>query len=291
MSPQFPIYIPSKGRAESRLTVRALEELSVPFYVVIEATERAAYEAVIDPARLLELDPAYQAAYDTFDALGDVGKGRGPGPARNFAWDHSIAAGFSHHWVMDDNIRAFRRLHLNQKIRLADGTGFRVMEDFALRYRNVAMSGPAYMFFVHAQKPEPPMILNSRIYSCNLIRNDVPFRWRGRYNEDTDLSLRMLKAGWCTVEFQMFLQEKQRTSAMLGGNTDEFYATEGTLPKSAMLVAMHPDVARLKWRFGRAHHWVDYRPFRRNALRLRDELVIEPGVDNYGMELIKHART
>ena len=42
----------------------------------------------------------------------------------------------------------------------------------------------------------------------------------------------------------------------------EFYDKEGTLPKSEMLVKMHPDVARLAWRFGRWHHYVDYRPYR-----------------------------
>lgn len=33
-----------------------------------------------------------------------------------------------------------------------------------------------------------------RAFPCILIQNDIPFRWRGRYNEDTDLSLRALKA-------------------------------------------------------------------------------------------------
>jgi len=28
-----------------------------------------------------------------------------------------------------------------------------------------------------------------------LIRNDIPYRWRAKYNEDTDLSLRVLKDG------------------------------------------------------------------------------------------------
>jgi len=44
-----------------------------------------------------------------------------------------------------------------------------------------------------------------------LIRNDVPYRWRGRYNEDTDLSLRMLKDRWCTIQFNAFLQGKAAT--------------------------------------------------------------------------------
>ena len=105
------------------------------------------------------------------------------------------------------------------------------------------MSGPNYFMFASRKTAVPPFVTNTRIYSCNLIRNDVPFRWRGRYNEDTDLSLRMLKAGWCTIQFNAFLQFKMSTQTVKGGNTADFYAVEGTGAKSAMIVALHPDVS------------------------------------------------
>jgi hypothetical protein len=97
----------------------------------------------------------------------------------------------------------------------------------------------------------------------------------------------MLKAGWCTVEFNAFLQLKVATLSIKGGNTDTVYVG-GTAKKSGMIVAMHPDVAVLKWKYGRPHHWVNYRPFRGNRLILRDDIEIEAGIDEYGMEL-KHA--
>jgi hypothetical protein len=245
---------------------------------------RDLYAAVINPAKVLVLDKRYQRDYDTFDELGD-GKSKGPGAARNFAWDHSIENGFPWHWVMDDNITYFYRMNRNQKIRCGDGTLFRCMEDFCLRYSNLSMAGPNYAMFAPRKIKMPPFVANTRIYSCNLIRNDVPYRWRGRYNEDTDLSLRMLKDGWATVQFNAFLQNKLATQKVRGGNTEEFYAKEGTLPKSQMLVAMHPDVSRLVWKFGRWHHHVDYRPFRNNLLRLRPDAQVAEGVNDYGMEV------
>ena len=286
MQPSFPVYIVSKGRSAhgSRLTSRYLEAMGVPYFIVVEEQEYADYAAVIDPAKVLVLDKAYQRDYDTFDRLGDT-KGKGPGPARNFAWDHSIAGGHAWHWVMDDNIHGFYRMNRNTKIKLADGTGFRVMEDFVLRYKNVGMAGPAYEMFAPRRQKQPPFILNTRIYSCNLIRNSLPFRWRGRYNEDTDLSLRILKAGLCTIQFVAFLQNKMGTQIVKGGNTAEFYAKEGTLAKSQMQVAMHPDVSRLVWKFGRAHHQVDYSPFRKNRLIRRDDITIPAGINEYGMRL------
>lgn len=287
--PQFPLYIPSKGRADTRLTAKALEEMGVFYTIVIEEQEYDDYAKVIDKEKILILDKKYQDEYDTCDDLGNT-KSKGPGAARNFIWDHSIKKGYKWHWVMDDNIKLFRRWNHNRRIKCYDGTPFKVMEDFVLRYKNIAMAGPNYSFFVIDKWAYlyGPFTVNTRIYSCNLIRNDVPFRWRGRYNEDTDLSLQMLKAGWCTVQFNVFLQEKTNTQVLKGGNTDAFYAKEGTIPKSKMQVQLHPDVSKLTWRYGRWHHHVNYNKFKReNRLILKDNVEIEDKVNNYGLKLKK----
>jgi hypothetical protein len=282
--PKHPIYIVSKGRWESRLTAKALEAMGVPYFVVVEAQERDAYASVIDPKRVLVLDRRYQDEYDTCDDLGYT-KSKGPGAARNFAWDHAISLGASWHWVMDDNIKRFFRYNHNLKVPATSGAIFRAMEDFCERYTNVLMAGPNYFMFVARKQKSPPFVANTRIYSCNLIRNDAPYRWRGRYNEDTDLSLRMLKDGFCTIQFNAFLQEKTTTQKLKGGNTDAFYAKEGTGPKSAMQVQLHPDVSKIVWRFGRIHHFVDYRPFRANRLIPRTDLERPTTPNEYGMTL------
>lgn len=287
MDPNFPLYIVSKGRWETRQTHRVLDGWGLPHYIVVEEQEAEQYAAVVGKtATLLILDRQYQRDYDTCDDLG-LTKSTGPGPARNFAWEHSIAQGYAWHWVMDDNIRCFLRLNRNRFGLLTDGTGFRCMEDFAGRYTNVAMAGPNYFMFASRKDPiRSAIVLNTRIYSCNLIRNDTPYRWRGRYNEDTDLSLRMLKDGWCTVQFYSFLQYKEPTQTVKGGNLADFYAKEGTLPKSQMLARLHPDVTKVVWRFGRWHHLVNYSRFRYNRLRRKPGLVIPEGTDEYGMVCI-----
>lgn len=290
-APKFPLYIPSKGRADSRLTSKALTLMGVPHFIVVEPHEVDLYRKACagSLAAVVELDLGYKARYELCDDLG-LTKSTGPGPARNFIWDLSIASGHPWHWVMDDNIQAFYRFNRNAKIKCADGACFAAMEDFCLRYRNVAMAGPNYEMFAPSKSVQPPVAFNTRIYSCNLIRNDVPFRWRGRYNEDTILSLDMLKAGWCTVQFNAFLQKKRWTQEKKGGNTAEFYSKEGTLPKSKMQVAVHPDVSKLVWKFGRAHHHVDYSPFKTNRLVLRDGVERPSGVDDYSMTLRRASR-
>tara|TARA_R110000803_G_scaffold53155_1_gene109109 strand:+ start:536 stop:1402 length:867 start_codon:yes stop_codon:yes gene_type:complete len=286
MNPKYPLYIVSKGRADSRFTSKALEKMQVPYYIVIEQSDYKDYVEVIDKKKILILNEKYLDEYEVLDNLGRS-KSTGPGAARNFVWQHSKESGFAYHWVMDDNITAFYRLNNNLKIKVLSGAFFRAMEDFVERYENVAMAGPNYDFFAKQNQKLPPFIKNTRIYSCNLIKNDTAFKWRGRYNEDTILSLDMLKAGYCTIQFNAFLQGKVKTQVLRGGNSEEFYDKEGTLPKSQMQIDVHPDVSELVFKFGRIHHHVDYTPFKKIKLIKKKNIKIKKDIDNYGMELKK----
>ena len=267
------------------MTIKALQRMGIEnWWAVVEPQEIEQYAAVIPREHIIELDLTYKAKYTTLDDLG-LSKSVGPGAARNFIWDRSIEMGYPWHWVMDDNIRTFQRMTDNHKHEVLSGAFFRVMEDFVLRYENIGMAGPNYFMFVPRKYKHPPLIFNTRIYSCNLIRNDLPYRWRGRYNEDTILSLDMLKDGWCTVQFNALQQEKIWTQRVKGGNDKVFYSVEGTGPKSQMLVDTYPEYARLAHKFGRIHHYVDYAPFRANKLIRKPDADFTT-VNDYGMRLV-----
>lgn len=288
MLPRYPIYIVSKGRWKNRLTSKALNVMGIPYKIVVEQDQLPMYQAEVGADRCLVLPQRYLDEYDTCDDLGDS-KSKGPGAARNFVWDHATELGAKRHWVMDDNLDAFHRLNRNIKRESDTPAIFAAMEDFVDRYENVPVAGPNYYSFVKSSDGVPAFVTNTRIYSCLLIQNDAPYRWRGRYNEDTDLSLRVLKDGLCTIQFNAFLQGKVTTQRMKGGNTDEFYALEGTKAKSQMLADLHPDVAKVVWRFNRWHHHVDYKPFYKNRLIKRDDVVVSEKVNNYGMGLVNVA--
>lgn len=273
MNPSYPVYIISKGRWDSRLTAKALDDRAIPYRIVIEPQEYDQYAAVIDPAKILVLP---------FSNLG-----QGSIPARNWVWEHSISEDAARHWILDDNIREFYRLHENTYFRTTSGTTFRAIEDWADRYSNIALAGMQYFMFAKRKQKIAPLVSNTRIYSCILIKNDIPYRWRGRYNEDTDLSLRALKDGWCTALFQAFLAEKQPTMHMKGGNTDELYQGDGRLKMAQSLQEQHPDVTTIAWKWGRWQHQVDYRPFKNNRPMLRPGVVIPDEPNNYGMVLRK----
>lgn len=271
MNPKYPVYVISKGRWESRLTVKALNSIGVPHKVVIEPQEYDQYASVINPETLLVLP---------FSNLG-----LGSIPARNWVWDHAAASGAARHWILDDNIRAFYRMNRNARNYVRSGTIFKVAEDFADRYENIAKFGLNYVMFAPDRQKCPPFYLNTRVYSCICLRNDIDFRWRGRYNEDTDLSLRILKAGWCTVLFNAFLAQKTATMTMKGGNTDELYKDDGRKKMAESLVEQHPDVTRVTWKWNRWQHHVDYRPFKKNKLVLKKDIVLPQGINEYGMKL------
>lgn len=292
MNPRYPIAIVSKGRHESMFTSRSLNRMKVPHYIIIEPQDEQNY---------LEAFTNFGITYATLLVAPFSNHGDGPGRARNWWWDYSKEVlKVDAHWVCDDNISDFYRLHNNLRVRVESGALFRSCEDFVDRYENVLMSGLQYRFFCASNQKYPPYVLNTRIYSCNLIRNDCPFRWRGKYNEDTILSLDILKAGYCTVQFNHFLQDKMVTQAVKGGNTAEFYHKEnadkiangwnpdGTINKSQMLVDIHPDVSRMVWRYGRWHHHVDYSPFKKNKLILKPDIDLKafPKVNNYGLKFI-----
>lgn len=293
-NPINPVYIVSKGRSDTMITSRSLSRMRVSHYIVIEPQDEQEYDEALDNFNIRDYVTLLVAPFSNH--------GDGPGRARNWAWDHAISIGAEKHWVMDDNISDFYRLHNNQRIRVESGVMFKICEDFVDRYENVPISGLQYRFFVAPNQYYPAYVKNTRIYSCLLISNDCKHRWRGRYNEDTDICLRVLKDGDCTIQFNAFLQGKCATQTVKGGNTAEFYHAEGeldpekwrggtmnatgTINKSQMLQDLHPDVARVVWKYGRWHHYVDYSPFKKNKLRLKPGIVIPDNVNNYGLKLI-----
>lgn len=275
MNPRYPIYIISKGRWKSRLTSRALEKRKIPYYIVIEPQEFEKYSSVIDKSKILVLP---------FSNLG-----QGSIPARNWVWEDSIKKGYKRHWILDDNLEYFARLNKNVKYRTTDGASFCAIEDFVERYENVPMAGMQYEFLAKRKDKLSPFILNTRIYSVILLSNQIPHRWRGRYNEDTDLSLRILKDGFCTMLFQAFLAKKIQTMAMKGGNTDQLYRQDqnfdGRYVMAKSLADQHPDVCKVSRKFGRWQHHVDYRPFKANKLIKKEGFVVPTENNEYGMKM------
>lgn len=270
--PRFPLYVISKGRYDCCLTARFLIRDRVPFRLVIEPQERELYAKEFGSERLLVLP---------FSNLG-----LGSIPARNFVWEHSIAAGHERHWIFDDNISGMWRRAGARKVPARSAPCIAATEDFVDRYENIAIAGFNYHMFSINRVQSPPFRVNVHVYSSLLIRNSLPFRWRGRYNEDTDLCLQALSAGHCTVLFNAFLIWKMTTMTMKGGNTAELYQGDGRLKMARSLERACPGVVETKRRFRRPQHVVNWRKFTTKLIRkpeFQDLSKLAP--NEYGMEL------
>ena len=249
-NPIHPIYIVTKGRSDSRLTAKALDAMGVPYRIVIEPQDYSAYSCFFTDEQILILPFSNH--------------GKGPGVARNWCKYHAKSEGHKRFWTMDDNIKFFCRLYKQRKFKLLDGGMLRVIEEYVGRFKNVPLAGCQYRFFPAEKSPQVPFVLNTRIYSCQLMSTEDKYEYRGRYNEDTIISLDVLKDGNCTMDFNICLIEKEATQKLDGGNTAEFYAEEGTAPKSLMLKVAYPDDTKLSERFSRDHHIVNYKKYYHN---------------------------
>ena len=271
MNPEYPVFVPTKGRYESLLTIKAFERLKIPYKAVIEKQEYEQYSEVIDKSKIIVLPHQNQGLTVT----------------RNWIWDyaqHELKTPYF--WTFDDNIRCFYRLHKNIKYYVDSGTFLKVIEDFVQRYSNLYISGMQYEMFAPRKKACPPFLLNTRIYSNMLIKTDIPYRNVTFYNDDTDLCLRVLKDGHCTFLSYVFLADKIMTMKVKGGMTDYYNKTDKRRQFAEELQRAHPDVVKVVWKFNRWHHKVDYSKFRGNKLKRKPGVVIPDEPNEYGMKLV-----
>ena len=286
----FPVYVISKGRAEKCLTSIFLSMCEVEHYVVVEEFQYNDYMSTVGQSQYTTVLTIPQSFFDEYETLyiEEDGETRltGPGAARNYCWWHSKENGYAAHHVLDDNMYGFYLLTDNCRVKLRTGAFIKGMEEHFMAFDNVAIAGPNYRSFVVPNSKQPSHVFNTRIYSWLLIRNDIPFKWRGTWNEDTILSLDVLKAGWATLQWNFYLQYKMGTQLLKGGNTEEFYEKEGTLRKSQMLVDVHPDVSQVVFKFSRWHHEVNYSVFKHIDPQFRPERLAD-GVNDYGLYMVK----
>ena len=267
---KYPIYVISKDRHDCCYTADFLIKDKVPFKLVIEPHQFDLYVKKYDKKYILCLP---------FKDLG-----LGSIPARNWVWDHAIETGAERHWILDDNIRYIMRTYKGKRIRCSSIPAFKSLEDFTDRYENIAISGLNYsMFVVGANKP---FYHNVHVYSFMCIKNNIKQRWRGRYNEDTDLCLQVLAGGLCTILLNVFCCYKITTGIMKGGNATSLYKGDGRLTMANSLKRLWPGVVSVNRRFQRPQHIIakTWAGFDTPLIKKKNIIILEK--NEYGLKLI-----
>jgi len=284
--PKYPIYIPSKGRVSNPLTIRLLLKDDIPFRVAVEPQEAAAYETLVGKDRLFVLPKDNQGLIYS----------------RNCIRADAVTQGAERHWQWDDDIRKMYRLYRGRRIQCSPSVAIAALEDFTDRYENIGISSFNSCFFIPARRgiiefAPPPFSLNFRCYTCFLMQNSLPCRWRFKYNEDTDMTLQVLALGLCTVMFNAFLIDPMDTNANatgqgknsknMGGQAT-VYEGDGRLQMARQLERVWPGVVTTRRRFGRPQHRVNWKRFDQPLIRRKDidwDSLERGGVDEMGMQL------
>ena len=271
IQPRYPVYIPSKGRFETCHTAKCLDEYGTPFRIVVEKPEEKEYVARFGRKRVIRLPFQNRGLIST----------------RNWIKEHATRSGAKRHWQLDDNITEFFRAYKLKRLNITPSIALRATEDFVDRYTNVAIAGLNYDFFYRpTDNAIPPFYLNQHVYSCSLILNSLPHRWRSALNDDTDICLQVLADGWCTVLMNAFLCGKCQTMAVKGGNT-QIYQGDGRLRMARALERLWPGVAETKRIFKRPQHRIKHQWQHFDTPLIRKPNVKIPTTPNeYGLTLV-----
>lgn len=278
---KYPIYILSKGRWEKTITADELDEMKVDYKIVVEPKEYDNYVKKINKNKILKLPENFSE------------QGSGGIPTRNWIWQHAVDNGHKKHWIVDDNIAGFYRWHYNTLKKIKNPVYFSILENYIDQFENVYLSAPqSFCFIPKNSRQHKGIVVNSRCYSCILIDHRLDDileeRWRGRYNEDTDLTLRVLSKGYCTLLFQNYVMDKLPSGTIKGGNTDTIYdggSHKGYQAKYDELKNNWPDIVKLKknsHKDGRPHHQISYTKLFKQELKLKDGVSYE-GFNEYGI--------
>jgi hypothetical protein len=232
-SVMYPVYVPSKGRADKRITTKFLEDAKISFYVVVEPQDAAKYLENYLPEQVLVMKENDQGiAY-----------------ARNFCKEHSQFNGDKYHWQIDDNIHnlGYRSNGKNRKASAEYIMG--TAEAFLNRFTNVGGASLSHTMFAFAKKNS--LDINKQVYSCALFCNNVPCSWKHDVIEDTDYSLQLLSKGYVTFLFNRLIMNKMATGVLKGGNTEISHGGNRRLLRSQKLAEYWPGWFKITEQYGR----------------------------------------
>lgn len=203
----------------------------IHFYVVVEKEDFEEYlvnNPMIGDARFLILPKSNQGiAY-----------------ARNFCKDHATEAGHSYHWQMDDNLKRFKKRVAGKNMIKSPFVVLEEAEEYVFKHRNIGIAGLKHACFAFSARED--LGINQQIYTCMLINNMIDKRWRNDCVEDTDYSMQILTAGYCTVLFNRLVMDKATTMSQSGGNTEISYSGDGRLKRAEGLMKNWPNIFKLK---------------------------------------------
>jgi len=220
----FPIYIPSKGRAELKGgTIDTLGGL--PFKIVCEPQEYSAYYDRVGPARVIRLPKNNQ----------------GLAFSRQFIKQYSTDCGDEYHWQMDDDIRSFLFRKKGGHEILPAQEALKQVEQEVLRYNNIGQAGMNQNSW--PPNCDRPIVVNGLPVQSFLVNNSVKAEFRLRRLNDMDFTMQILREGWCSLMFDLLRTNCPPIGTNAGGLHDVYQKKEILLESMRQIVKDNPSMS------------------------------------------------
>lgn len=238
-----PIFVLSKGRAQTATSQRLLEQAGLPYFLIVEPHESPDYAKQFPLAKLLTLPQS----------------NKGIAYVRN----HIKALNESWFWMMDDDIKGFYRRENGRMVRIGADMALREAERLICAVEGAAQGALEYQQVAWSTKKD--YALNSYCDVCVLIHAErvkgLTYRAELVLKEDRDFTLQVLASNLKTVRVQAYGFAAPKNGSNAGGLKELYQEAERERLAVDRLCAAWPEIvsaqvkndgrydAKINWRY------------------------------------------
>lgn len=214
---KYPVCVVSYQRANDYgRTHKTLNEMKVKHYIFCGEEEKDDYEKWYKP-EFCEL---------VIIPKGVQGTKMGSTPARNYILDWGLQRGFDRVWMLDDNIKEYKRLYHAKKNDIKSSVVFTHIEDYVDLYDNVGAVSHNFNPDITENGFRSCIVKNGKCYSSMLLKTDPDLRFRYKHQEDNLISMEYIHKGYTNLCFNSVLYDKNTSGSDGGGNKKSVYQCE-----------------------------------------------------------------
>ena len=211
---RFPIAILSFGRYNDYgRTHKLLSKLLIPHYLFVEPFEYELYKEWYNPANCILIK-----APEDFHL-----QHMGSTPMRNYILDYFKEEKEDRVWMLDDNIKCYKRLYRGVKNPIEDVEIFTTIEAYINMYSNVGLVSHNFNPFVVEGGCRSIMCKNGKCYSSMLVPIFTDIRFKHKHQEDNFISIEYICKGYTNLCFNHICYDKNTSGDDDGGNTKFIY--------------------------------------------------------------------
>lgn len=258
------IYIISKGRPQCK-TAQTLTKMAYPgeWFIVCGNNDEKLDEYIAKWGDKVKVFDWYEEIKhtDVMDNFGFQKMASGASPVRNAVFDISRSRGEKRHWQLDDDFTCFRMANIrkNKNVKISGNTFYYWLSRIAM-YAESAKLANIGIVLAEEAFTSSALRYKNRVYAAHNMSNDVEItpKWKGRFNDDTIHAISVFRSGYLKEMALRFLCIDTPLSQQEKGGLTDMYQLLGTVRKTAYLILMAPNAAKLTIRHGRYHHIVDW---------------------------------